>query len=314
MKKWIAVSVSVMLAIIISAINLFFYFSQTNEMEDIAKQVAVLEQENQGIRQQLNEIDTQTDVFRNRVDSIEASLDEIDSCLEELRLSFGDVSSLGEGLSELDRSINEIKQQLASLEIIDASRIMENFEPFVVYIEGAYFGYQVSGSGILVSDAGHVVTNYHVVEGLKTIDVVISTGEAFTAEMLDYDIGRDFAILKLGTERKDFPFAPLGDSDNLLVGSGVLAVGYPSPLGDVVPGRASVTRGIVSAIRKIDGYTYIQTDTAINPGNSGGALVNFNGELVGINVAKYVDVDIEGIGLAIPVSELKDKISEYAGQ
>ncbi|MFA7179473.1 MAG: trypsin-like peptidase domain-containing protein, partial [Dehalococcoidales bacterium] len=73
------------------------------------------------------------------------------------------------------------------------------------------------------------------------------------------------------------------------------------------------TRGIVSAIRKIDGFTYVQTDTAINPGNSGGALVNFSGELIGINVAKYVDVDIEGIGLAIPVSEVKSKISEYAG-
>ena len=313
MKKWIAISVSVMLAIIISAINLFFYLSQANELEGISKQVALLQQENQNIREQLDEGGTRADGFHNRLDSIEVSLEEIDSCLEELRLSFGDISSLGEGLGELDRSITEIKQQLSSLEIVDASQIMDNFEPFVVYIEGTYFGYQVSGSGVLVSAKGHVVTNYHVVEGLKTIDVVISTGETFTAEMLDYDIGRDFAIIKLVTERNDFPFAPLGDSDNLLVGSGVLAVGYPSPLGDIVPGRASVTRGIVSAIRKIDGFTYVQTDTAINPGNSGGALVNFSGELIGINVAKYVDVDIEGIDLAIPVSEVKSKISEYAG-
>ena len=315
MKKWVLVFSLLAVVSVVSSLNLFFYMKQAHALEEASQQISLLEEKNQEISSQLEQNLLNSAMLYDHIDSIETDIKAIEADLDELRSLYGDVPGLRDSLEELGKEITTIRQKLTEIssEYISASEVMEAAEPFVVYIQASLFSFEVSGSGIIVSSAGHVITNYHVVEGMRNISATLNTGETMTLELLDYHVGRDIAILKLVTDRDDLSFALLGDSDSLSVGTDVLAIGYPFPLDDIVPGRAAVTRGVVSAIRKIDGYNYIQTDTAINPGNSGGALMNFAGELVGVNVAKYVDIDIEGVGLAIPINEVKSIISEYAG-
>ncbi len=167
-----------------------------------------------------------------------------------------------------------------------------------------------SGSGVLISPDGYIVTNHHVVENGSAFDVTLHNRREYTAELVASDPNTDIALLKLDYDGAALPFLAFGDSDSLRVGEWVLAVGNPFNL------SSTVTAGIVSAkgrsIEILEGeYTiesFIQTDAAVNPGNSGGALVNVAGELVGINTAiitrsgKY-----EGYSFAVP-SILVEKI------
>jgi len=155
------------------------------------------------------------------------------------------------------------------------------------------------GSGVIYDDAGHVVTNYHVVAQAAQISVQLRDGREAPAVVVGADRDTDLAVLKV--ELGDLPGIRLGRSDRLRVGEPVLAIGNPMGLGQ------TVTQGIVSATgRGRLGVSifenFIQTDAAINFGNSGGALVNADGELVGINTAIIArNAGIEGIGFAIPV-------------
>ena len=177
---------------------------------------------------------------------------------------------------------------------------------------GNYFGMGYSsdeiqlyaeGSGIVYSSDGYIITNAHVVSGASLLKVVMSTGETYEAELIGKDEDTDLALIKI--EATGLIVANLGDSDNLAVGEFVMAVGNPGGL----EFSSSVTFGIVSAkdrpLEIEDGYTMdtIQTDAAINPGNSGGALVNMDGEVVGICSAKYVATGYEGLGFAITINE-----------
>ncbi|MGM0551437.1 MAG: Do family serine endopeptidase [Bacteroidota bacterium] len=159
-----------------------------------------------------------------------------------------------------------------------------------------------SGSGVIISDDGYIVTNYHVIEKSDQIVVALNDKREFKAEVVGTDPGTDLALLKV--EAKELPFMEFGKSDDLKVGEWVLAVGNPFNL------TSTVTAGIVSARgRSINIYSdrlapiesFIQTDAAINRGNSGGALVNLRGELVGINSAISSPTgSYSGYGFAIP--------------
>jgi serine protease DegS len=155
------------------------------------------------------------------------------------------------------------------------------------------------GSGVVVDQAGHVVTNYHVVSRATQISVQLRDGREAPARLVGIDPDTDLAVLAI--ELPDLPVMPLGRSDRLRVGEPVLAIGNPLGLGQ------TVTSGIVSATGRgrlgVSTFeNFIQTDAAINFGNSGGALVNARGELVGINTAIIArNAGIEGIGFAIPV-------------
>ena len=142
-----------------------------------------------------------------------------------------------------------------------------------------------SGSGVIISRDGYIVTNNHVVEGADALEVTLDDNRTFTANVIGADPTTDIALIKIDGD--DFPFIPWGNSDNLKVGEWVLAIGNPFNL------ASTVTAGIVSAkardINIINKSTaieaFIQTDAAVNPGNSGGALVNVSGELVGVITA-----------------------------
>lgn len=163
---------------------------------------------------------------------------------------------------------------------------------------------QGSGSGIIISEDGYIVTNQHVIDGATEISVILNTGDECTAKLIGADTKSDLAVLKI--DKAGLTAATLGDSDTVEVGE--LAVAIGNPLGQEFAG--TVTAGVVSAVNRtmtVDNkvYNLIQTDAAINPGNSGGALVNKYGQVIGINTIKLSTTDVEGIGFAIAISEAK---------
>jgi serine protease DegQ len=159
---------------------------------------------------------------------------------------------------------------------------------------------QCLGSGVIVSPEGYILTNNHVIEGAAEIQVTLSDSRRAIAQVIGADPDTDLAILRITLDR--LPVIALGNSDTAQVGDRVLAIGNPFGVGQ------TVTSGIVSALGRnqlgINTFeNFIQTDAAINPGNSGGALVDVNGNLIGINTAIYSRSGGNmGIGFAIPVS------------
>ena len=166
-----------------------------------------------------------------------------------------------------------------------------------------------SGSGVIISSDGYIVTNNHVIEGANELVVILNTGDEYTAKLIGRDSNTDLAIIKI--EADELVYAKMGESSNLRVGDTAIAIG--NPLGQEFAG--TTTQGIISGLNRnvtIDNkeLTLIQTDAAINPGNSGGALVNAYGELVGINTAKISSSTLEGLGFAIPIDEAKPVIKD----
>ncbi|MGB5590849.1 MAG: trypsin-like peptidase domain-containing protein, partial [Gammaproteobacteria bacterium] len=163
---------------------------------------------------------------------------------------------------------------------------------------------QSAGSGVIVdAKRGYVLTNAHVIENADEITVTLQDDRTYTAEIIGTDPGSDIAVIKI--DAKDLIDIPLADSDDVRVGDFVVAIGNPFGLGH------TVTSGIISALGRSglnpNGYEdFIQTDASINPGNSGGALVNLNGELVGVNSAILTRSGGNiGIGFAIPTNMIK---------
>ena len=168
-----------------------------------------------------------------------------------------------------------------------------------------------SGSGVIISNDGYIVTNHHVVNGAASIEVTLNNQRTYDAKVIGLDPSTDLALLKI--EAKDMAYIALGNSDNVQVGEWVLAVGNPYNL------TSTVTAGIVSAKgRNIDILrdkfkieSFIQTDAAVNPGNSGGALVNTRGELVGINSAIASPTgSYSGYSFAIPVNMVRKVVRD----
>ncbi len=168
---------------------------------------------------------------------------------------------------------------------------------------------QGSGSGIIISEDGYIVTNQHVIDGATELSVILNTGDEFVATLVGSDSKSDLAVLKI--DKTGLPAATLGDSEQVKVGE--LAVAIGNPLGQELAG--TVTSGVISAVNRtmtVDNkkYNLIQTDAAINPGNSGGALVNQYGEVIGINTIKLSSESVEGIGFAIAISEAKPIVDD----
>lgn len=169
------------------------------------------------------------------------------------------------------------------------------------------------GSGVIISADGYIVTNNHVIDDAERLEVTLNDNRTFDATVVGSDSTTDLALIKI--DATDLPVIPMGDSDALKVGEWVLAVGNPFGF------TSTVTTGIVSAKARSIGVSthsrpmgiesYIQTDAAVNPGNSGGALVNLNGELIGINTAIYSQTgNYAGYSFAIPTSIVKKVASD----
>ncbi|WP_242967479.1 S1C family serine protease [Herbinix hemicellulosilytica] len=177
---------------------------------------------------------------------------------------------------------------------------------------------EYEGSGIIISNDGYIMTNYHVVQYADpknslskntTLEVFLSDKQQAAAKFIGGDSKTDLAVIKI--DKKNLPAAILGDSDELEVGE--LAVAIGNPLG--LEFQGTVTVGVISALNRTININdkvlnLIQTDAAINPGNSGGALVNSKGQVIGINTAKISVSGVEGLGFAIPINEAKPIIDQ----
>ena len=168
-----------------------------------------------------------------------------------------------------------------------------------------------SGSGVIISQDGYIVTNNHVIDGASKIEITLNTNQTYQATLVGTDPATDIALLKI--EAEGLPFIPFADSDKLRLGEWVIAIGSPYDL------RSTITAGIVSAKgRSMPNYTgefkiesFIQTDAAVNPGNSGGALVDKNGNLVGINTAIVSQTgSYTGYSFAVPSNIVRKIVSD----
>ncbi|KGX87222.1 S1C family serine protease [Pontibacillus litoralis] len=201
--------------------------------------------------------------------------------------------------------------------VSDAVVGVVNYKPSQFLLEPTQSG---TGSGVIYKkerDAAYIVTNHHVIDGAQTLEVILNNGDKVEAQLLGSDPLTDLAVLQIdGSKVKSV--ASFGSSENLKVGETVLTIG--NPLGMEFAG--SVTQGIISGVERTipvdlnqDGVSdyetdVLQTDAAINPGNSGGALVNLNGEVIGINSMKIAQQEVEGLGFAIPSSTAKPIVKD----
>ncbi|MCI5773919.1 MAG: trypsin-like peptidase domain-containing protein [Erysipelotrichaceae bacterium] len=209
--------------------------------------------------------------------------------------SFDDPTSLQSVIASVKDSVVEINTEVVS-ETNDYFGFFGMPSQQVIQ-EGA-------GSGVIISTDGYIITNNHVIEGATNINVRLTDGNVYPATLIGTDSKSDIAVVKI--EANGLSPATIGDSDKLLVGDDVIAIG--NPLGSL---GGTATNGIISALNRQvtvgnESMNLIQTNAAINEGNSGGALFNANGELVGIVNAKSYGTAIEGLGFAIPINDAID--------
>lgn len=184
----------------------------------------------------------------------------------------------------------------------------EFFRKFFEHLPEEDLDQRSLGSGFIISRDGYVLTNSHVISGADEIFISLSDedGQEYRARVAGKDDNTDIALIKIQSDRDDFPVAVLGDSESLEIGDWIIAIGNPFGFGH------TLTQGIVSAKARVIGAgpydNFIQTDAAINPGNSGGPLINMDGEVVGINTA--IVSSGQGIGFAIPINMAKQILQE----
>ena len=209
------------------------------------------------------------------------------------------------------------KENMPQADGLSLQEIYEKTIQSVVSISASYGAGSSTGTGVILTEDGYIVTNCHVVENAKSEEVLLTDGRRFSAELVGQDEVSDLAVLQITAENLT-PVA-LGDSSVLRVGDSVVAIG--DPLG--VELRGSMTDGIVSAINRdinIEGRTMslIQTNAALNSGNSGGPLINCYGQVVGINTMKMGDsmsvAGVEGLGFAIPSITVRDVVNQLIRQ
>lgn len=204
--------------------------------------------------------------------------------------------------------------------VLSTEEIAAKVRPSVVGIQTYRTEYPMqvygTGSGIIMSEDGYIVTNAHVVSGATGgILVILDNNEEYEAEMVGIDEKTDVAVIKI--DASNLTAAEFGNSDELVVGERIVAIGNPTGMNLA----GSVTQGIVSGLKRLISVTNeetnetiemeaIQVDAAINPGNSGGALINKYGQVVGINSSKLSSTQIEGIGFAIPISTAKPIVDD----
>lgn len=225
----------------------------------------------------------------------------------------------------ITRAVKSVSPAVASINVVQYRQVARQspyVDPFFQY----FFPYSLepkkvvgSGSGVVISPDGYVMTNNHVVEHASEIVVTLPGGKEYPAELIGADKVSDMAILKL--DGRDFTYAKLGNSDDLIIGEWVVALGNPYGLFELSQ-QPTATVGIISATnmdfgRQKGGQIFqdmIQTDASINRGNSGGPLVNAHGEVIGINTFIYTGSDFDqgsiGIGFAIPINKAREIAEE----
>ncbi|MCR4999330.1 MAG: trypsin-like peptidase domain-containing protein [Lachnospiraceae bacterium] len=243
--------------------------------------------------------------------------------------------SSGSSLSNSDGKVDSTKVSTATT-VTDVSDIASNVMPSIVAVTNIslveyrnFFGVgqyetESAGSGIIISQDDnylYIATNNHVVEGTKSLTITFCDDSAVAAEVQGTDVQTDLAVVKVklsdvsADTLSAIKVATLGSSEDLKVGESAIVIGNALGYGQsVTGGMISATAREVTLSNETTGETYtntlIQTDAAVNPGNSGGALLNMNGEVIGIVSAKYSDTSVEGMGYAIPITDASEIITQ----
>jgi S1-C subfamily serine protease len=268
-------------------------------------------------------LQTDFSTLEDDVSTLEGGVSAIEGNVSNLE---GNISNLEGNVSSLEGNVTGLEGDVSALGAHDRAimDVVAIVQPSVVRIETDIGG----GSGVIISNTGWVLTNFHVVEGISWIDITLANGTTYYGVMpyIEHNY-LDIALVKIDSSRTDFPAATLGSSTDIVIGEQVLSMGYP--LG--YQGQATFTTGIVSAVRIdfdyiYDGNEYIQHDAAINRGNSGGPLVNLKGEVIGVNT--WHDQDLyffvmdnipfiinlaEGLNFAVPIDDTKSFIEDIIG-
>ena len=291
----------------------------------LIQQTAKLGEISSGIESLGGKVSTLTGDFstlQGNVSGLQGSLSGLQGGISGLQ---GSVTSLQGGISVLQGNISSLQVKMTNSEskvttlqadLIKANADIAKFQalanvpqtiplteliklvaPTVVLIETS----RGSGSGIIISQTGYVLTAEHVLTGVSSANVTLVSGERYSSTVIARNATRDIAIIKITSPRTNFPEAVLGSSGNISVGEEVVAAGYPLNL----RGLPFFTTGTVSHLGAEAGLNYIYTPASINAGNSGGPLFNLKGQVIGVIVAKYVSTSVEGIGLVIPIDETK---------
>lgn len=244
-------------------------------------------------------INTALDAIDIRGELGEGEIEATDYYVSELGMVYSDQNALNKqvawSLRELTSHATSATLTPMPIPISSVTDAIARVEPAVVRLvtEESY------GSGMIIDEAGYVLTNSHVVKDANSVIIMLSDGRQFEGMVIGRDNIRDLAVVKI--EGGNLPIVPLGDSNELELGQELIAIGYPLGL----KGSVTVSKGIFSAFRTNVVATYIQTDAAINPGSSGGALINLNGEVIGVNTLKLVGVAFEGMSYAITIDSAK---------
>ena len=269
------------LLVIAIGFNGFFYWQQGQEMDDALSQV---------------------DALYGQVASLESTISGFVDGIADIG---GSITSFGRDISFLTTEVAGFGTTSESL-----ANVIPLVAPAVVRIEVAAPPDRTPGSGIIITQSGYVLTNSHVIEGNASVAVTLPEGQSYTAAVVGDDPELDLAILKIDSDRTDFPVAIFGIYEDIIVGEKVLALGYP--YSDDLGGELSAVDGIVSSLRFIGDYDYIQTDVEISLGYGGGPLVNLNGEVIGIITWTFTAG--EGLKFAIPVNNIADFIESIIGE
>ncbi|SDI56664.1 S1C family serine protease [Desulfosporosinus hippei] len=225
-------------------------------------------------------------------------------------------------LQTANSSFTQVANYTTDQTIYPVAQIAKNVGPAVVGVANFQTGRSFSGksdlqevgsgSGFIIdAKKGYIATNNHVIEGAQKITVSLSDGRTLDAKLIGADPRTDLAVLQI-SDTTNLTAVELGDSSKVEVGQSVVAIGNPG--GDEF--ARSVTTGVISATNRtlnlqgVASYNLIQTDAAINPGNSGGPLVNYQGQVIGINSVKYAETGFEGMGFAIPISDALPTIQQ----
>jgi S1-C subfamily serine protease len=287
-----------------------------NGLSDAKGNISSLEGNLSSIEGGITTIENDLSNLTGNFSDIEDSLSSIEGNVSNLETNIstleGNVSNLGADVDILEENISGLNPQGRA--VVDVVALLEpSVVKIMVYLGG---GNYASGSGVIISNDGWVLTNEHVLEGAISVEITLMNGQVLDGEFPWWASNFfDLGLVKIDSNRTDFPAATLGSSNETTVGEAVVTIGFP--LGFDIPGQATVTTGVVSAVRTIFGDEYIQIDASINRGNSGGPLINLSGEVIGINTwafaDEYLGEGITNLNFAIPIDDSKLFIAEVLG-
>ena len=307
MRKQLLIPIIAILAISIG-VNSVLLMQQTGKLGEISSsidslggKVSTLTGDFSTLQKNFSGLEGSLSGLQGSISSLQGSVSGLQGSVSSLQVNLTNsetkVSTLQADLIKANADISKLQAISNAQPTIPLTALIKSVEPTVVLVETS----RGSGSGIIISQTGYVLTAEHVVTGFSSANVTLVSGERYGSTVIARNATRDIAIIKITSTRTNFPEAILGSSGNISVGEEVVAAGYPLNL----KGLPFFTVGTVSHLGVEAGLNYIYTPASINAGNSGGPLFNLKGQVVGVIVAKYVSTSVEGIGLAIPIDETK---------